>query len=60
MLYFIVRVVTISFNRNNRNPIRIDINSTLKKLSFFLNFPEKPITMKPIITRKKGLIIVEI
>ncbi len=55
-----VRVVIISFNKNNRNPIRMDINNTLKKLSFFLNFPEKPITIKPTTTRKKGLIIAEI
>ena len=54
MLYDIVIDVIISFNKKIKNPIKIDINKTLKKFSFLLNFQEKTITTKPIATRKKG------
>ena len=52
-----VKVITISLCKNIKKPINIDINNTLKKLSFLLNFPEKLITTKPIITKKKGFSI---
>ena len=54
-----VKVITISLCKNIKNPINIDINNTLKKLSFLLNFPEKLITTNPIITKKKGFSISE-
>ena len=54
-----VKVITISLCKNIKNPINIDINNTLKKLSFLLNFPEKLITTNPIITKKIGFNISE-
>ena len=49
-----MNAVIISFNKNKRKPIRIDKKRTLKKFSFLLNLPAKPITTKPIITKKNG------
>ena len=42
------------------HPINIEINSTLKKFSFLLNFPEKPITVNPITIKNNGLNISDI
>ena len=60
MLYDIVIDVIISFNKKIKNPIKIDINKTLKKFSFLLNWLEKPITTNPIIIKKIGFSISEI
>ena len=50
-----VKVITISLCKNIKNPINIDINNTLKKLSFLLYFAEKPITIKDKSIIKNGL-----
>ena len=40
ILYIIEIAPIISLNMNSEKPIKIEINKTLKKLSFLLNFPE--------------------
>ena len=50
----IVIFVIISFKKNIRKPIKIDINNILKKFSFLLNLPENPIIINDNITIKNG------
>ena len=52
--------VTNSLYRKIKNPIKIDINKTLKKFSFLLYLPEKPVTTKPITIKKIGFRISDI
>ena len=55
MFDFPVKLKIIILNKKITNPIKTEINKTLKKFSFLLNLLEKPITTKAIIVKKKGL-----
>ena len=55
MFDFPVKLKTIILNKKIINPIKTEINKTLKKFSFLLNLLEKPITTKLIATKKNGL-----
>ncbi len=54
MFDFPVKLKIIILNKKIINPIKTEINKTLKKFSFLLNLLEKPITTKAIIIKKKG------
>ena len=54
MLRDMLKFVIISLSIKIKKPIKIEINSILKKFSFRLNFAENPKTTNPNITRKKG------
>ena len=59
MLRDMLKFVIISLSIKIKKPIKIEINSILKKFSFRLNFAEYPITINPKIIKKNGLVISE-
>ena len=54
MFDFPVKLKIIILNKKIINPIKTEINKTLKKFSFLLNLLENPIITKAIIIKKRG------
>ena len=50
----IVNLFITSLNRKIKNPVKIEINKTLKKLSFLLNLPHIPTVTNASITINIG------
>ena len=56
----IVILVIISLRKKTKKPINIEINKILKKFSFLLNFPEKPIIINTDILKYQYFVLVSI